>query len=156
MNALVRAQIGQLYDLTIRELREKYQELFGDESRTWNRQFLLRRIAWRLQALAEGDLSERAYLRAMQLARDADLRVRPPRQVPEYPIAQSKRDTRLPTAGSMLQRSYRGTLHRVKVCTDGFDYNGQRFRSLSAVAFAISGTRWNGYSFFGLNGNSRG
>jgi hypothetical protein len=156
MNALVRAQIGLLHDLTMRELREKYQELFGDESRTWNRQFLLRRIAWRLQALTEGGLSERAYLRAMQLARDADLRVRPPRPVPEYPISQSKRDTRLPTAGSMLQRSCRGTLHQVKVCADGFDYNGQRFRSLSAVPFAISGTRWNGYSFFGLNGHGRG
>lgn len=157
MNATLAAQISQLQDLKIPELREKYQELFGDESRTWNKQFLFRRIAWRLQALAEGDLTERAYQRAMELARDTDLKIRPPRQFPAFTTARWKSDWRLPPPGTLLRRNYGGKLHKVEVLSDGFHYNGQKFRSLSAVAFAISGTRWNGFCFFGLKKeNGRG
>ena len=80
MNAQLARQIAQLHDLTMAELREQYQLLFGDRSRTMNRQFLFRRIAWRMQALAEGDLSDRARNRALLLAQDADLRTRPSRE----------------------------------------------------------------------------
>ncbi len=156
MNAQLAKQIAQLRDLTIAELREQYQQLFGDRSRSMNRQFLFRRIAWRLQALAEGDLSERAKNRALLLARDADLRTRPSRDFHAFTIEGSKRDWRLPPVGQMLKRSYGGTLHKVKVSADGFEYQGRKFPSLSAVAFAITGTRWNGYSFFGLQGGKRG
>jgi hypothetical protein len=156
MNIQVAKQIAQLHDLTFAELRELYQELFGDRSRTMNRQFLFRRIAWRLQALAEGDLSERARRQALLLARDADLKTRPPREFHGFTIEGSKRDWRLPPAGRTLRRSYGGAIHKVKVCADGFAYQGRKFRSLSAAAFAISGTRWNGYAFFGLKGRKRG
>src|SRR3954466_1345744 len=86
MNAQLAKQISQLRDLTIAELREQYEHLFGDRSRTMNRQFLFRRIAWRVQALAEGDLSERARNRALLLARDADLRIRPSRDFHAFTI----------------------------------------------------------------------
>ena len=69
-------EIEQLRGATVRELRAKYFALFGQPSRSNHKQFLVRRIAWRLQALAEGDLSERARERALSLARDADLRLR--------------------------------------------------------------------------------
>jgi hypothetical protein len=121
-----------------------------------NRQFLFRRIAWRMQALAEGDLSERARNRALLLARDADLRIRPSREFHAFTIEGSKRDWRLPPVGGTLKRSYGGALHKVKVCADGFDYQGQKYQALSAVAFSITGTRWNGFSFFGLQGAKRG
>lgn len=156
MNALVAAQIAQLHDLTMKELREKYRELSGNESRSSNRQFLFRRIAWRLQALAEGDLTERARQRAQHLACDADLKVRPSRQFHGFTIEQSKRDWRLPVAGATLRRMYREKLHKVTVCTDGFTYEGSKYSSLSAVAFRITGTRWNGYAFFGLKESARG
>jgi Protein of unknown function (DUF2924) len=157
MNAQVAQQTERLRDLTMAELRETYQQLFGDRSLTFNRQYLFRRIAWRLQALAEGDLSERARDRALSLARDADLRTRPSRQFHAFTIESSKRDWRLPAVGTILKRSCGGTLHKVKVCADGFEYQGRKFPSLSAAAFAITGTRWNGYSFFGLKGGaSRG
>jgi erythromycin esterase-like protein len=96
MNAQLAKQIAQLHDLTMAELREQYQLLFGDRSRTMNRQFLFRRIAWRMQAIAEGDLSERARTRALLLARDADLRTRPSREFHAFTIDSSKRDWRLP------------------------------------------------------------
>ena len=156
MNAYVANQIAQLHHLCFAELKETYERLFGDRSRSRNRQYLFRRIAWRLQALAEGDLSERARHRALRLARDADLRTRPPREFHGFTIKGSKRDWRLPPAGGTLKRSHQGTLHKVKVGAEGFTYQGKQFPSLSAVAFAITGTRWNGYTFFGLKADKRG
>ena len=156
MDANVAAEIAGLREMSIRELKARYKELFGDESRSYNRQFLFRRIAWRLQALAEGDLSERARRRALQLANDSDLKVRPPKEFHAFTIERSRSDWRLPNAGTMLKRKYKGGLHTVKVTAGGFEYNGQEFRSLSAVAFAVTGTRWNGYTFFGLGGERGG
>jgi hypothetical protein len=156
MNANVAAQIADLRAMSIRELKARYQELFGDESRSFNRQFLFRRIAWRLQAVAEGDLSERARRRALQLANDNDLKIRPPKEFHGFTIERSRTDWRLPKPGTLLKRNYQGGLHTVQVTAGGFEYNGQQFRSLSAVAFAITGTRWNGYTFFGLPGERRG
>jgi hypothetical protein len=147
-------EIAALRELKIPELRIRYKELFGDDSRSSNRQFLFRRIAWRLQALAEGDLTERARNRALLLARDADLKVRPPRSFRGFTTEESKRDWRLPSPGTVLKRRFSDALHRVTVKEDGFEYGGQLYRSLSAVAFAISGTRWNGYKFFGLEAST--
>ena len=72
-------QIAELGRLTVTQLRQKYVEVFGEESRSNHKQFLFRRIAWRIQALAEGGLSERARRRALEIANDADLRIRAPK-----------------------------------------------------------------------------
>ena len=150
MNAQIAKQIAQLRDLTIAELREEYERLFGDRSRTMNRQFLFRRIAWRLQALADGDLSERAP----ESSPAAGNRCRP--EDPAIPrlscIHHRRIQARLAiTSGRRtLKRSYGGACHNVRISADGFEYQGQKYASLSAVAFAITGTRWNGYAFFGL------
>jgi hypothetical protein len=72
-------EVETLKRMAVGGLREKYLEVFREPSRSGNKQFLWRRIAWRLQALEEGDLSERARRRAMELAKDADLRIRPPK-----------------------------------------------------------------------------
>src|SRR3982751_5087350 len=74
----VAKELTALQRMGVAALREKYAAVFGEATTTGNRTWLLRRIAWRLQALAEGDLSERAKARAAELARDADLRVVPP------------------------------------------------------------------------------
>ena len=76
----VYGEIEQLRRMPIAELRERYQEVFGDQTATTHKQHLVRRIAWRLQVLAEGDLSERAHRRAMKIADDRDLRVNVPGQ----------------------------------------------------------------------------
>lgn len=167
MTETTRKAIEELSGMGVGRLRERYRAVFGEATSSGNRQWLLRRVAWRLQALEEGDLSERARRRAAELARDADLRVRPPagplvpaRAVggPEAParlLTVSGRvvrgaDQRLPTPGTVLRREYEGRHHHVTVLAEGFEYDGRRYRSLSAVAAAITGSHWNGFLFFGL------
>ena len=155
--------IAQMEKMTAGELRREYAELFGEESRSGNRRWLFRRCAWRLQALAEGELSERARRRAKELARDEDIRVRPPAEMDMADLARpadvrvSTRgrirrnlDARLPAPGTQLTRMYKGHLYTVKVLDNGFEYDGEVYRSLSAVAFEISGGHWNGFLFFNI------
>src|SRR2546421_1003202 len=80
--------IAALQRLTMQELRCRYAELFGETTAAKNRTWVLRRVAWRLQCLAEGDLSERARQRAAELASDADLRIITPRAKEPVPVAQ--------------------------------------------------------------------
>ena len=138
---------------TVAQLHNRYLEVFGEPSRSNHKQFLVRRIAWRLQALAEGDLSERARERALSLARDADLRLRAPQVAskPAVRFAGRHRDPRLPQPGSTLSRIFRDRTVTVKVLEQGFQYEDCVYRSLSAVARHISGTQWNGFSFFQLS-----
>jgi len=156
MDDVVRREIETLRTMKSKALKARYRELFGEDSRSSNRTHLFRRVAWRLQATAEGELSEQARQRAAELASDADLRLRPPPQFrreldgEEEKHGNVPRDLRLPLAGAELTRKYQGRLIVVRVLEDGFEFKGQRFDSLSAIASRVSGTRWNGYSFFGL------
>ena len=151
----VYGQIAELGRMPIAELRERYQKVFGEPTTTAHKQHLVRRIAWRLQVLAEGDLSERAHDRAVKIADDRDLRVNVPASVMQLGRVAIKRkpiqpDPRQPLPGTVLSRAFRGQTIEVKVLEDGFHYQGQRYGSLSAVARAATGTRWNGLVFFGL------
>jgi Protein of unknown function (DUF2924) len=151
MTPSIDAQIEDLRKLSALALQAKYLELFGEESRSGNRQFLFRRVAWRLQAVAEGDLSARARKRAEELANDADLRVHPAKGF----LNRTKSlvpDTRLPAPGAILRRSFRGRELEVKVLDAGFEFEGRRYQSLSAIATEVAGSRWNGFAFFGLTG----
>src|SRR5216684_2012220 len=94
MHATVVDEIEQLRTLKTVALKIRYQQVFGEPSRSLNRQFLFRRIAWRMQALAEGDLSERARRRALELADDADWKVRPSRTFRGFSTEQPRRDHR--------------------------------------------------------------
>jgi len=159
MDASVLTEINELRQLKVIALRAKYREVFGEESRSANRQFLFRRIAWRLQARVEGDLSVRARRRALDLADDADLRIRAPdgffgESAPSAAVESVDRtgrgrDRRLPAAGTLLTRQFENRRIVVKVLEDGFEYQSQRYRSLSAIAREVTGTRWNGLVFFG-------
>ena len=150
------AQIAALKPMTVGQLREVYAEKFGEPSNSRNKQWLFKRIAWRIQELAEGGLSERAKKRAQELANDADLRLRPPKGhvVPTAP-AKPKRDPRLPAVGSELKREFNGKEHVVRVEVDGFTYKCKPHKSLSAIAKQITGTQWNGFLFFGLVSRER-
>lgn len=149
-------EIAELKQMTVRELREKYEAVFGEPTRAGNKDFLFKRIAWRIQSLAEGDLSERARRRAELLARDADLRTTAPRTplaavgANDAKPAPSPGDERVPLPGTVLTRAYRGKAYHVIVREDGFEYDGQIFRSLSAIAKLITGSHWNGLLFFKL------
>ena len=158
MDATVIATIERLQDLKIPALKKRYQELFGEASKSSNKQFLFRRIAWRVQANAEGDLSERARRRAADIADDRDLRMRAPKEFVARPDTgfgsgdrtRPPRDGRMPEPGTLLTRRIGDRQIVVQVLKDGFEYESRRFRSLSAIAREVTGTRWNGLLFFGL------
>jgi len=143
--------ITELETMTLAELRRRFAELFGESATTRHRQRLMRRILWRLQAVEEGDLSERARRRARELADDALLRLTAPRP-PRAPIprAAPKVDPRLPRPGSVITRLYKERLVEVTVTREGLLYEGRRYRSLSAVAGEVTGSHVNGFRFFGL------
>lgn len=160
MNSTITTEIAQLEVMTINKVIEKFESLFGEKCRSRNRRYLIRRIAWRLQANAEGGLSDRAMKRAEELALDSEVRVTPPRQktqtnsvtaeVQSRPVS----DQRLPPAGSMLHREYKGRQIRVLILKSGFEYDGQNYKSLTSVANAITGSHVNGFHFFRLGNKS--
>jgi len=153
-------EIEKLRRASLEALRAKHREIFQEETRCRHRAHLFRRIAWRLQALAEGDLSERARQRAQQIARDADLRLKAPRDfftvggtlIETVPgdRDRSPYDRRMPLPGTILSREWKGRTVLVEVLPKGFRYEGRVYNSLSAIAVAVTGTRWNGLAFFGL------
>jgi hypothetical protein len=156
MEQTLNPDLAALPRLTTSELRIRYAEVFGDQPPTWNRVWMLKRLAWRLQALAEGGLSERARRRAEELANDADLRLNPPKVKGADASAErtattmlpAQADDRLPPPGTILTRPYKGQIVQVQVLHSGFAYQGQVYPSLSAVAKAVTGSHCNGYLFF--------
>jgi hypothetical protein len=158
MQLNVGKEVAALQRMTMRELRARYAEAFGETTNANNKAWLVKRIAWRLQALAEGDLSERARQRAAELANDADLRLAPPKAKPASPAPDRtktlplrlKGDTRLPLPGTIITRPYKGETLQVKVLPQGFEFGGEVYKSLSAAAKAITGQHCNGFHFFRL------
>jgi hypothetical protein len=157
----IEKEVAQMERQSIGELKARFAELCGYLPGTRNRIWLIRRIAWKLQANAEGGLSERALARARELAQNADLRTTAPRPKPIAAGVASKvtkvafdTDSRLPVPGSCITRAYKGRTLRVVVRDDGFEFEGERFKSLSAVAKHITGSHCNGYLFFGLKGGA--
>lgn len=156
----LQAEIEGLYHLTTGQLKDRYRELFREESRSNHKQFLVRRIAWRIQANALGGLSERARQRALEIADDADLRIRAPKNFLRSPVDQMLTtearvdpglDPRLPLPGTPLIRRYQGKDIVVHVRHDGsFECDGRIFSSLSAAVTQATGTRWNGFAFYNL------
>jgi len=151
-------ELAALTQMTVGQLRLKFADVFDEETRSSNKAWLVKRVAWRLQARAEGDLSERARQRAEELVRDADLRLLPPRAATNAakvhpqrtPTLRLRTDTRIPPPGSILKRSYKGKTLQVHVLEQGFACAGQVYPTLSAVAKAITGSHCNGYLFFRL------
>ncbi len=150
------AGIRELRDLTVHELQRRYAEVFGEPTRVHHKDHLIKRIAWREQALAEGDLSARARRRAAELADDTEVRLRAPRQARSSAEATPELTapfricgvSPLPAPGSILRREYKGQVLTVRVLPNGFEYDGEVFKSLSAIAFRVTGSHWNGVAFF--------
>jgi hypothetical protein len=154
----VATEIAALPRLRVSELRARFAAVCGELTPSHNKVWLIKRIAWRLQALAEGDLTERARQRAAALIADADLRLSAPRAddtqvntVPKQsPTLRLQADDRLPRPGTILSRRYKGRTLQVEVLEHGFAFDGQVYRSLSAVAKAATGSHCSGHFFFGL------
>jgi len=158
MKLPVAQEVAALQRLTTRQLQAKFAELCDEATFSSNRTWLVKRIAWRMQALAEGGLSERARRRAAELANDADLRLAAPR-TPRAPTSHRPPPQRqhvnhhLPIPGTVLIRPYKGQTLQVKVLAEGFEFEGQVYGSLSAVARAVTGSHCNGFLFFHLTAN---
>ena len=164
MSINVGKEVAALQRMTVKELRARYAEVFGDETRTGNKAWLVKRIAWRLQATAEGGLTERARQRAEELANDADIRMSPPKAKPAESTnerrtvtaaARFSDDGRLPLPGTVLTREYKGQTIQAACWPAGFEYEGEVYRSLSAVAKQITGTHTNGFLFFRLRKDNK-
>lgn len=151
--ATVAADLAALQRMTGPELAERYFALFGVPPRSRNKDFLRKRLAWRIQEVAEGGLSERALARIEELGAEAWASCCRPTladtaKQPRTALAPSARDPRLPAVGTVLTRTHGTTEHHVTVLDDCFEYRDERYRSLSKIARVITGTPWNGYLFF--------
>ena len=142
----VLAQLAALKTMSVNELKAEWLILFDAPAPNNSRKFLESRLAYRIQELAYGG-PDRETRRMLDLLAD---------EVEGH----SKRkhqiiDPRNPVTGTRLIREWEGVEQTVTVLKDGFDWQGRKFKSLSAVAREISGTRWNGYRFFGLRERKR-
>lgn len=162
MSLNVEKELAALRRMTVGELRARYAEVFGEPTNGRHKDWLVKRIIWRMQAVSEGDLTERARRRAEELANDADLRTTAPKvKADQVAITTTAsvafgHDARLPMPGAILRRPYKGREIVVRVLPRGFEYEGEVYRTLSAVARAVTGTHWNGYHFFNLKSGKNG
>jgi hypothetical protein len=143
--------------MTVPELRRKYAAVFGEDTNSRHKEFLIRRIVWRMQVNQDGGLSERARQRARELVTESDVRLTAPR--PRAVVLGGEttsgtigfpQDDRLPMPGAIITRRYKNQTVEVRVLPRGFEYEGEIYRTLSAVAKKVTGTHWNGFGFFNL------
>jgi Protein of unknown function (DUF2924) len=143
MTDSIAAQVAALPKTPTAELKQKWRELYGKEPPGFSRSYLISRLAYRVQELAFGGLKPATRTKLDALASTLD------------PKTVRQRVLDRPVAGARLIRQWQGTEHHVVVLVDGFEWQGRRYQSLSAVARAITGTRWNGPAFFGLRSGKR-
>ena len=151
MTTPILKQIAELPTLPQDRLKDLWREYFGSEPPAYRKGFLVRGLAHRIQELTYGGLSPAHQARLAAMIADE-----------ETPRNGRRRSKPAPNGerlllGTRLVREWKGVAHEVTVIEGGFEYQGRRYRSLSAVARAITGTRWNGWLFFAVpNPNKRG
>jgi hypothetical protein len=142
----VLGRLAALKTMATPDLKQQWRALFETEPPPYNRRFLESRLAYRIQELAYGGLKPATLERLEALGEALD---------GGTPATRKTRTDHRPIAGTQLIRDWQGIEHRVTVRAEDFEYQGRPYTSLSAVARAITGTRWNGLVFFGLK-NHRG
>ena len=141
------ARLAELRSMSMPQLKEQWRTLFGTEPPGFNRRYLESRLAYRLQEIAYGGLKPETLRRLEALGDELD--------GGNVAKRRARHDRKLLT-GTRLVREWRGSEHVVTVLADGYEYEGRPYRSLSAIARAVTGTRWNGLVFFGLKSQRRG
>ena len=141
------ARLAALKNMTVNELKADWQALFDAPAPDNSRTFLESRLAYRIQELTYGGPDKQTRRLLDLLADEVEGTLTRKAQIA---------DPRNPVVGTKLIREWDGIAHTVTVLKEGFEWGGQRYKSLSAVARAITGTRWNGYRFFGLRERKRG
>jgi hypothetical protein len=140
------ARLAALKTTPTPDLKAQWRELFGSEPPPFNRQYLVSRLAYRIQELTYGGLKPETIKRLEALGEQLD---------GGNIITRRTRVDLKPIAGTRLIRDWQGVEQIVTVTQDGFEWQGRPYRSLSAIARAITGTRWNGWVFFGLKNHRR-
>lgn len=138
MTDKVLARLAELKTMDIVALKSTWRDLFAAEPPPYNRKFLESRLAYRIQELAYGGLKPEVLKRLAALAEELE------------PRGSRSCNENRPIAGTRLLREWQGVQHMATVLADGFEYDGRPYKSLSAIARTITGTRWNGWLFFGL------
>jgi len=136
------ARLAALKTTPTPELKRQWRDLFDSEPPPFNRRYLESRLAYRIQELVYGGLKPETIRRLERLGEDLDGGDRTKRAI--------RADHGRPITGTRLLREWQGVEHAVTVTRDGFEWQGRPYKSLSAIARAITGTRWNGLVFFGL------
>ena len=141
-------QIAGLASKPVGALAKQYEQLAGEPTRSRNKQYLVRRVAFLLQEQANGGLSQAAQVKITELGDNvpAEWRARLREKPPAEPS-----DPRLPAIGTVLTRVYDRKSHAVTVLANGFEYNGETFKTLTEVTRAITGKKRSGFGFFGLD-----
>lgn len=162
MNTSIINRIRQLQAMTVNQLRDEWFKLYQQPTNSRNRDFLFRRLAWKLQEVQLGGLSDRARRRIDELAPDGFERARTPGLPPladapaDRPMPRVRRDPRLPTPGTVISKRYKGRELRVTVRDDAYEFDGAMYPSLTALARTITGSKnINGKLFFGLTVRNR-
>jgi hypothetical protein len=140
MSNSVLSQIAALKTMAVADLKGRWRELFDTEPPPYNRRFLESRLTYRIQELAYGGLKPETLERLVALAQQLD----------GNPTKPARSAQNRPIAGTRLVREWQGTEHCITVRDEGYEYQGRTYKSLSAIARLITGTRWNGWIFFGL------
>ncbi|MEN3976912.1 DUF2924 domain-containing protein [Emcibacter sp. SYSU 3D8] len=141
------AEIASFKTMEVKALKQRWRDLFDTEPPAFNRRFLESRLAYRVQELAYGGLKPEVVARLEALGEQLD--------GGNVSVRKRRADDR-PLAGTQLIREWQGTEHCVTVLVDGYEWQGRPYKSLSAVARAITGTRWNGWTFFGIRRSGGG
>lgn len=141
------ARLAALKDMPVAALKAEWQALFDAPAPNNSRTFMESRLAYRIQELTFGGPDKQTRRLLDLLADEVEGTLTRKAQIA---------DPRNPVVGTKLIREWDGIAHTVTVLNGGFDWQGRRYKSLSAVARAITGTRWNGYRFFGLRESKRG
>jgi hypothetical protein len=146
-DATVLARLSALKIKSVNELKVEWRDLFATDAPNNSRAFLEMRLAYRIQELSFGGPA-RDTLRLLNALAD---------EVEGKPVRKAQiTDPRKPAAGTKLIREWNGVEHTVTVLRDGFEWQGRKYKSLSAIARAIAGTRWNGWRFFGMRASGKG
>ena len=144
METTVLQQVTELSGMAYSALKDRWLILFGTDPPAYKREHMIRRLAYRIQELAYGGLSDAATEQLGQIAAAADFGGQATRK------KRRKVKSTQPLPGTRLVREWRGVRHEVTAVVGGFEYQGRPYRSLSAVAKAITGAHWSGPQFFGL------
>lgn len=150
MKDSVLRQIADLQNLSYEELKERWAALYGGTPPAYNKTFIIKRLAYRIQELAYGGLPESAQIKMREILDVYGFDENGCDCTKRHTQREIRRRQQMPVTGTRLVREWNGRRYEVIVVLGGFEYEGRKYRSLTAITKAITGTHWNGRAFFGF------